>query len=299
MLATFWGFRPVATRIQELRDRVREALNTSSSSDQFVQNFLQSGLGRTPNGDEASYWRDIIRAAYQQGQGSMLLAITEFGMTVFESAEYAGRNRTNSQYVSDLYYSYLMRAPEPCNPNDPNCGPNYWANACNTIGREAVRNAFEEATEFRNIVATLTASGSPSTSAATLATARVDLFNQSGNQVQARNCEWSIPLVSLPGRAGLDLGLSLSYSSLVWTQSGPYVYFDPDNEGVSPGFAIGFPSIQWRSFDAQTARNVYLLTAGHRIELRQLGTSNVYGFYDSSYLHLTDYVTSLTYKTTE
>src|SRR5437016_13915056 len=72
--------------IQEMRDRVREALNTSSSSDQFVQNFLRSGLGRTPNSDEASYWRDIIRAAYQQGQVSMLLAITEFGMTVFESA---------------------------------------------------------------------------------------------------------------------------------------------------------------------------------------------------------------------
>jgi hypothetical protein len=86
----------------------------------------------------------------------------------------------------------------------------------------------------------------------------------------------------------------------VWTRSGPYVYFDQDNESVSPGFTIGFPTTQWRSFDAQTARNVYLLTAGgHRVELRQLGTSNVYEAGDSSYLQLIDYGNSLTLKTTD
>jgi hypothetical protein len=32
-----------------------------------------------------------------------------------------------------------------------------------------------------------------------------------------------------PERAGLNLGLSLSYSLMVWTHSGPYIYFDEDN----------------------------------------------------------------------
>lgn len=273
---------------------------SSSSSDQYAQNFLQAGLGRSLSGNEGPYWTDIMRSAYAQGQTSMLLATTEFGMTVFESAEYVGRGRTNSQYVSDLYHTYLMRDPEVCQPNDLTCGPNYWASVCDSVGRESVRNAFETSSEFYNIVANLAASGSPSSAAASLSTARVDPFNQSGDQIQARDCEWSAPLVSLPGRGGLDLGLSLTYSSLVWTQSGPYIYFDQDNESISPGFTIGFPTVQWRSFDAKTSRNVYVLTAaGHRVELRQVGTSNIYEAADSSYLQLIDYGSSLLLRSTD
>src|SRR4029453_7406193 len=86
------------------------------------------------------------------------------------------------------------------------------------------------------------------------------------------------PLLSLPGRAGLDLGLLLSYSSMVWTRSGPYIYFDEDNSFPSPGFRLGFPTVQRKVFDAQTARNAYLLitAAGKRVELRQVGSSNIY-----------------------
>ena len=70
---------------------------------------------------------------------------------------------------------------------------------------------------------------------------------------------WSVPLLSLPGRNGLDLGLALSYSSMVWTRSGPYIYFDEDNGFPSPGFRLGFPTVQRKVFDAQTAKNAYLL----------------------------------------
>lgn len=266
---------------------------TSSSSDQFVVNFLQQGMGRAPNGNETSYWTDIMRSAYPQGQPSMLMAMTEFGMTVFESAEYAARGHNNHDYVYDLYETYLMRYPDQE-------GWNFWTSVCNAYGRAAVRNAFEESTEFHNIVATLSASGNPSSAVSSLATARVDLFNQSGNQIQARDCEWSVPLLSLPGRAGMNLGLGVSYSSLVWTRSGPYAYFDTDNGSLSPGFSIGFPSVSPRSFDARTARNVYVFTAsGRHIELRQIGTTNVYEAADSSYLQLIDYGSSLLVRSTD
>jgi len=275
---------------------------TSSSSDQYAVNFLQKGLGRAPNSDEGNYWTDIMRAAYMQGQPSMFMTMTEFGMTVFESADYANRGRSDRDYVNDLYRTYLMRDPEYCDPNDPYCGSNYWTNQASPqhMGREQVRNAFEGSGEFHNIVSTLTASGSPSSAASSLATAQVDLFNQSGNQVEARDCEFSVPLLSLPGRAGLDLGLSLSYSSLVWTRSGPYIYFDQDYESVSPGFTIGFPTVQWRKFDAQTSRNVYVFTAaGHHVELRQVGSSNFYEASDSSYLQLTDNGGTLSVRSTD
>ncbi|HKO18643.1 MAG TPA: PKD domain-containing protein, partial [Acidobacteriaceae bacterium] len=256
---------------------------SSSSSDQFVQNFLQWGLARQPGGQEGSYWGDILRAAYPQGQGSMLLAMREFGMTVFESAEYAARSRSDHEYVYDLYKTYLIRDPDPQ-------GWAWWESRVPEMGREQLRQAFDESIEFGNIVATLSASGPPSSAAASLATARVDPFNQPGDQIRARDCEWGVTLLSLPGRAGLDLGLGLSYSSLVWTRSGPYAYFDEDRGSPSPGFSLGFATIRGPFFDAQAAKSVYVLvtSSGRRVALRQVGASNTYEAADSSYLQLTE-----------
>lgn len=255
---------------------------SASSSDQYATSFLQWALGRPPNAEETTYWTDIFRAAYPKGLSSMKLATRELGMTVFESAEYAARNRNDHWYVYDLYKTFLMREPDVD-------GWAYWEAAIPIYGRDQIRRGFDESTEFANIVATLTASGSPSSNVSSLATALADPFNQTGNQLQARDAEWSANLLSLPGRAGLDLGLSVSYSSLVFTRSGPYRYFDADNGSPSPGFHIGFPTIQDRYFDAQVGANVYLLktAAGRRIELRQAGTSNIYESADSSYLQLT------------
>src|SRR5205814_5394711 len=56
-----------------------------------------------------------------------------------------------------------------------------------------------------------------------IAAARLDPFNQTGNQMLARDCEWGLPLVSLPGRSGMDLGIGLSYSSMVWTRAGSFM----------------------------------------------------------------------------
>lgn len=276
------GYWIKAAHLQELRDRVREVVDVTSS-DQYVANFLQWSLGRPPTGPESTYWTDIIRAAYPHGLSSMKLAMRELGMTVFESAEYAARNRNDYWFVYDLYKTFLMRDPDAE-------GWAHWEAAVPINGREQIRRAFDESLEFANIVAALNASGSPSAAVSSLATARVDPFNQSGNQLQARDAEWGTSLISLPGRAGLDLGLGLSYSSLVWTNSGPYMYFDADRASLSPGFHVGFPTIQDKFFDARVGKNVYLLTtaAGRRVELRQVGTSNVYESADSSYLQLVD-----------
>ncbi|HXM51494.1 MAG TPA: DUF4214 domain-containing protein [Pyrinomonadaceae bacterium] len=212
----------------------------------------------------------------------MLLAEREMGRTVFESAEYAARGRSDHLYVCDLYKAYLMREPD-------SSGWAYWDARVPLYGRDQVRRGFDESTEFANLVSTLNISGTASSAVSSLATARVDPFNQPGSGLKGRDAEWSVPLLSLPGRAGLDLGLSLSYSSMVWTRSGsvPYVYFDEDDGFPSPGFRLGFPTIQEKFFDAQAGVNVYLLeTSGSRVELRQVGSTNVYEAGDSSYLQL-------------
>jgi len=105
-----------------------------------------------------------------------------------------------------------------------------------------------------------------------------------------RDASWSLPLFNLPGRAGLDLSLVLSYSSMVWTRSGSSIYFDDDNGSPSPGFRLGFATVQGPFFDSQVGVNAYLLvtSSGRRVELRQVGSSNIYESGDSTHLQLTD-----------
>jgi YD repeat-containing protein len=266
------------------------------NDDQYVQTFFQWALVRTPNPTEQAYWNDILRAAYAHAQSSMVMGSREMGKTLFESAEYALRARSNHDYVYDLYKTYLLRSPD-------SGGWSYWESVVPVIGREDVRRAFDESGEFISKVATVTPNGGASTTVTSLMTARIDTVNQSGNQILARDAEWGLTLLSLPGRAGLDLGLGLSYSSAaVWTRSGPYIYFDDDNSPLSPGFRLGFPTVQEQFFNAQTGLNAYLLitSAGSRVELRQvMGSSNIYEAADSSYLQLTDNGSSLLLRPTD
>ena len=262
--------------------------------DQFVQSFFTWAVLRTPNTSEATFWNDQLRVAYAQGQTSIKLVAVALGKTLFESAEYLNRNRDNHWYVYDLYKTFLMRDPD-------SSGWAYWESVVPSNGRENVRRAFEEAPEFAGIVATIVPNGSATANAASLISAVVDPHNQPGHGLLTRDVTWSVPLLSLAGRSGLDLGLGLSYSSMVWTRSGPYIHFDEDNGFPSPGFRLGFPVIQRKVFDAQTAKNAFLLItpAGQRVELRQVGSSNTYEAADSSYIQLTDNSPNLLLRTTD
>ncbi len=129
------------------------------------------------------------------------------------------------------------------------------------------------------------------------AMARLDLQNRTGSggeDLLSNNFNWSLPVVSLPGRSGLDLGLTLSYNSLVWTRAGNYIDFDQDQGSIAPGFRLGFPVVEGPYANSQTGANFYLLItpSGGRIELRQVGTSIVYESKDSTYLELIDNLNS-------
>jgi YD repeat-containing protein len=129
-------------------------------------------------------------------------------------------------------------------------------------------------------------------SAYDFASARLDASNRTGAggvDLFSGNFNWSLPLVGLAGRAGLDLGLSLSYNSLVWTKSGNYVLFDGDGGWPSPGFRLGFPVVQGKFTDTQAGKTAYMLItpSGARVSLRQTAAgSTVYEAGDSSYLQL-------------
>jgi alkylated DNA repair dioxygenase AlkB len=122
---------------------------------------------------------------------------------------------------------------------------------------------------------------------------RLEAINRvggSGDDLLSRNFNWGVPLLSLKGRSGLDLGLSLSYNSLVWTKNGTAMVFNGDQGDPTPGFRLGFPIIQAQHYNAQLDRNghILLLPSGQRVELRAT-TANTYESQDSSYLKLIDY----------
>ncbi len=126
---------------------------------------------------------------------------------------------------------------------------------------------------------------------ANLDMALIDPINRiglSGEDLLSRNCNWSLPLLSLPGRAGLDLGLALSLNSLVYTRAGSVIHFDPDQGDLGPGFRLGFPEIRNAFINTDAGAQSYLLSmpSGQRVEFRQTNT-NVYEAVDSSYMLLT------------
>jgi len=122
--------------------------------------------------------------------------------------------------------------------------------------------------------------------------ARLDPMNQTGGGGEnplSRNFNWNLPLVTLPGRAGLDLSLTLSYNSLVWTKIGSTaMWFDADNGFPGPGFRLGFPVIQQLYYNAEVGKNAFLFIGsdGRRTELRQVGTSALYESADSAHMLL-------------
>jgi len=136
-----------------------------------------------------------------------------------------------------------------------------------------------------------TNSGPPDGAVAS-APARLDPMNRTGGGGEdplSRNFNFAVGLVALPGRAGLDLGLSLSYNSLAtWTHNGGYISFDDDFGFPAPGFHLGFATIQGAYYNAQSNCYSFLLitSSGARVELRQVNNSNLFQAVDSSYILL-------------
>jgi YD repeat-containing protein len=136
--------------------------------------------------------------------------------------------------------------------------------------------------------------GYSSSGDARYATARTRPENETGQQggdLGSGNLNWSLPILNLPGRAGLDLSLTLSYNSLAWTKQDNGIKLNADRGFPGPGFHIGFPTLQPRYLNEDNAIYAYLmvLPSGGRVEMRQVGTSNTYESSDSTYTQMKYY----------
>lgn len=131
-----------------------EMLVTISSGDtdrlrRFVKNLYYNALSRDPSAGELQQKMDELAQSGAQGGESQLLAkARQIARGLFESGEYVQRNRTDAQYVTDLYNSYLQRGPDQG-------GLNFWISNTQSNGRGATLNAFEVSTEFATLSATV------------------------------------------------------------------------------------------------------------------------------------------------
>lgn len=119
-----------------------------------------------------------------------------------------------------------------------------------------------------------------------LSPTRLAPINQTGGtNLYSRNFGWGQTLVSLPGRAGMNLGIGVGYNSLVWTKINSTIAFDVDKSNLAPGFNFGFPTIEPAYFSSQTSTLSYLMVSpsGARTEFRQTTASDTYETADSSY----------------
>lgn len=121
-----------------------------------------------------------------------------------------------------------------------------------------------------------------------------------GEDLLSNNFNVNLPVVGLTGR-GLDLGLTLSYNSLVWIRSGNDVDFDVDDGSIAPGFRLGFATVEGPYYNDQAGTNFYLLVtpSGARIELRYTGSGNIYESKDSAHLQLINNGSSLLVRPTD
>ncbi len=122
---------------------------------------------------------------------------------------------------------------------------------------------------------------------AQLGAMRLDPKNATGGtDLYSRNFGWGTNLVGLPGRSGLDLNFGISYNSLVWLKdaTNSEMIFDPDTNNVSPGFQLGFPTIERAYFDSTKSKYVFFMLEpdGSRKDFRQVETSNTFDSGDST-----------------
>lgn len=133
-----------------------ELLVTMASGDdlrlrRFAQNLYYGALRRDPTAQELSDTTNQLAAAGAQGRAQLLQNAKEVARALFTPTGYElSPYRTDGQYVSDLYYTYLQRAPD-------DWGLGYWSGAAagGAGNRSNVCDALQESAEFAAVVSIL------------------------------------------------------------------------------------------------------------------------------------------------
>lgn len=122
--------------------------NTASRGEVYaVVDFYRGFLNRLSDTGGFNYWLGRFRAAQCQGASAVNAEVESISRQFAASAEYLNRNRSNRDYVADLYYAFLRRGGELT-------GFSFWVSQldANLKTREQLRQEFLASPEFQGRV---------------------------------------------------------------------------------------------------------------------------------------------------
>jgi alpha-tubulin suppressor-like RCC1 family protein/subtilisin family serine protease len=119
-----------------------------------VMDFYRGLLFRLPDGGGFNFWVGRFRVAQCAGPAAVTVEAEAISGEFARGAEYANRNRSDSEYVGDLYNAILRRGGD-------GPGVQFWISsiANGTLTREQVRQQFVSSPEFQGRVAQIIAAG--------------------------------------------------------------------------------------------------------------------------------------------
>jgi hypothetical protein len=119
-----------------------------------IVDFYRGLLARLPDDAGFAFWVQQFRTAQCQGAAAVTAQAEAISSAYALSAEYAARNRSNAQYVGDLYNAFLRRGGDLA-------GVQFWISQIATAAqtREQVRRQFMASPEFSARVAAVIAQG--------------------------------------------------------------------------------------------------------------------------------------------
>jgi Bacterial Ig-like domain (group 3)/Domain of unknown function (DUF4214) len=109
---------------------------TSRSEVSTIVDLYGGLFRRLPDSSGFTYWQTQFRSAQCSGSSAVYARVDDITKQFLGGSEYVGRNRSNSEYVQDLYYAFLRRGGDLP-------GFNYWVTLLNGgATREYVRQQF-------------------------------------------------------------------------------------------------------------------------------------------------------------
>jgi hypothetical protein len=141
---------------QEFRDFTASIFGDTSVRRELdaVMDFYRGLLSRLPDDGGFNFWVNRFRTAQCAGAAAVTAEAEAISGEFARGAEYASRNRTDEQYVGDLYNAILRRGGD-------GPGVQYWINSIGSgvLTREQVRQQFVQSPEFQARVQQIIAAG--------------------------------------------------------------------------------------------------------------------------------------------
>jgi RHS repeat-associated protein len=155
LLAEYRAESAPMTATKEYGYRGGELLVTMASGDdqrlkRFVTNLYYGALRRDPTPLELQTASNQLAAAGAQSKSQLLGTAKQVARALFTQTSYETLSpaRTDSQYISDLYYAYMQRAAD-------DSGLGWWVSQLTSKGRSGVCDDFQNSIEFDALVTTL------------------------------------------------------------------------------------------------------------------------------------------------